>query len=76
MKARKPTKPYRPTNVILAHPIGFRVTLFVNRQHDEFIAAQAQAGAKHRERVESGTARKPVQRIHRFNKPGWRTAIA
>jgi len=74
MKIRKPTGPYKASDIIFCRPYGFRISVYVNTRHDLFIDAQAVASRTHRERVAAGASRKPVQRVMRFNKPGWRKA--
>ena len=76
MKTRKPTGSYKPSNIIVCRPYGFRISVYVHTRHDLFIDAQAVASRKHRERVAAGATRKSVQRTMRFNKPGWRTTQA
>lgn len=74
MKIRKPIGPYKPSNIVICRPYGFRISVYVNTRHDLFIDAQAVASRTHRERVASGASRKPVQRMMRFKAPSWRKA--
>lgn len=70
MKLRKPKKTYRPMDILLCYPFGFRVQVEVRRNHDLFDAEQLTAERKGRETRAKGPS--PIHNLARFNKPGWR----
>lgn len=70
MKLRRPKKPYRPMDILLCYPFGFRVQVEVRRNHDLFDAEQLTAERKGRETRDKGPS--PIHKLARFMKPGWR----
>lgn len=68
MNERKPTKPYRPYDIIICRPFGFRIPVDVHRCHDLFSAAQKEADRKGRERKAKGLIPRPIHKLAVFKK--------